>query len=138
MLGRADLFVRRFADAAFEFRKVLDIDARHLNAWNNLGGSLLQLGQPEQALTAFQKALEIEPSNRTIRANMGAARVRVPRQLDQGIAELQQVLREDPDQKDAEGALKAALEVKQKVLPGSGREFPDKPVPQSIPRPGPR
>ena len=138
MLGRADLFVKRFADGAFEFRKVLDLDPRHVNAWNNLGGSLLQLGQPEQALEAFRKALDIDPSNRTIRANMGVARVRVPGQLDQGIAELQEVLRGDPDQKDAEGALKAALEVKRKGAPGSGRESPEKPTPQSKPRPVPR
>jgi tetratricopeptide (TPR) repeat protein len=75
------------------------------------------LGQPEQALAAFQKALDIEPTNRTIRANIGAARVRVSGQLDQGIAELREVLRNNPDQKDAEGALKAALEIKQKAAP---------------------
>jgi Flp pilus assembly protein TadD len=138
MLGRADLFAKRFADAAFEFRKVVEIDPRHVPGWNSLGGSLLQLGQPEPALAAFRKALEIEPSNRTIRANMGAARVRMPGELDRGIAELQEILREDPNQKDAEGALKAALEFKQKGAPGGGREPPEKPAPQAKPLPVPR
>jgi Flp pilus assembly protein TadD len=139
MLGRAALSGKRFADAAFEFRQVLSLDPRHLPAWNNLGGSLLQLGQAEPALSAFRKALELDPSNRTIRANIGVAQVRVPGQLDEGIAELQNALRNDPHQPDALQALKNALDAKLKEAPRSEaskrkRESSDKPTPPLAPR----
>jgi tetratricopeptide (TPR) repeat protein len=116
MLGRSNLLMKRFPDAAFQFRQVVALDPRHAPAWNSLGGALVQMGDLEQALAAFQKALEIDPSNQTIRANLGAARVRVPGQLDLGIAELQGVLRDDPDQKDAADALKYALDVKHREV----------------------
>ena len=109
LLGRADLTQRRFSDAAFEFRKVLEIEPRHVPAWNNLGGALLQLSEPDQALVAFQKALDIEPENQTIRANLGVALVRLPGHLEEGIAKLQEVLRRHPDAMD-EGATEVLKE----------------------------
>lgn len=117
MLGRADLNIGRLGDAVYEFRQVLNLNPRHVPAWNNLGGTLLLSGDPEHALEAFQKALEIDPSNSSIRTNIGAARIRMPGQLDRGIAELQEVLRKEPDRKDAAEALKYALEVKHNEVP---------------------
>jgi tetratricopeptide (TPR) repeat protein len=114
MLGAADMILKRFAASAIEFRKVLDLNPRQVSAWNNLGGALLQSGQAAEAVTAFRKALEIGSPNQTIRANIGAALVRTPGHLDEGIAELREVLRADPNEESAKVALTAALEAKEK------------------------
>jgi Flp pilus assembly protein TadD len=114
LLGRADLAIQRFGDAAFQFHKVLDLDPRHIPAWNNLGGALLQQGQPAEALAAFGKARELEPSNRTIRTNRAVALIRLPGHVDEGIAELQEVLRAEPGLTAAQDALKEGIEVKRK------------------------
>lgn len=114
MLASSNMVLKHFAAAAIEFRKVVELSPKNLTAWNNLGGSLLQSGQPEEAIPAFRKALELGPNNPVVRANIGAALVRTPGRLEEGIAELRDVLRTDPGQANAQTALTAALEAKQK------------------------
>ncbi|MBZ5625104.1 MAG: tetratricopeptide repeat protein [Acidobacteriia bacterium] len=116
MLASADLALNRFAAAAGEFRKVVELNPRHVTAWNNLGGALLESGQPEEAVAAFRKALEMGPPNQTIRSNIATALVRTPGHLDEAIAELQEVLRKDPNEEHAREALTAALAARQRGL----------------------
>ena len=35
-------------------------------AWNNKGNALVDLGKPEEAIKCFDKALELNPDNKTI------------------------------------------------------------------------
>ncbi len=120
MLGRAELFTRRFGSAVLEFRRGLEVDPSHSASWNGLGGALLKIDEPVEALAAFRKALELDPSNRTIRANVGQALVHLPGHVDEGIAEIQALVRSDPNDLYAQQSLQSALEFKQNPTAGRG------------------
>lgn len=49
---------------------VLEENPRDMNAYNNIGFCLMQLGQPEQAAAIWNKALEIEPNAEVIKKNL--------------------------------------------------------------------
>jgi tetratricopeptide (TPR) repeat protein len=138
MLGRADLFMSRFQAAAFDFRKVVEADPRNAAAWNSLGAALLRLNQIEESLAAFRKALELDPSNRTVQSNLGWALVHSPGYSTQGIAQIQAVLRSDPDDAYAQQVLRDALafqenEAAARVASKNGALPTDKPT-LAIPR----
>ena len=97
LLGQANLLTKRFNDAVTEFRKVVEIDPRHVPGWNGLGGALLQAQQPDEAYMAFQKASALEPGNPAIRINMGVALVRILGREGEGIAILREVQRDHPE-----------------------------------------
>jgi tetratricopeptide (TPR) repeat protein len=113
MLASANMALKHFAEAAIEFRKVVELSPQNVTGWNNLGGALLQSGQSAEAIPAFRKALELGPNNQVIRANIGAALVRTPGHLDEGIAELREVVRSDPSQEMAQTTLAAASKAKE-------------------------
>jgi tetratricopeptide (TPR) repeat protein len=50
--------------------------------WNNLGGSLMATGKPEEAIKAFQNALKLDPSMGDAHQNLGLALVRSGRQQE--------------------------------------------------------
>jgi tetratricopeptide (TPR) repeat protein len=49
------------AQAAERLWQVVEMDRRHVAAWNNLGNVLAELGQFAEAVAAFKQALAIEP-----------------------------------------------------------------------------
>ena len=51
------------AEASEQFREVIQREPRAVTAWLNLGSSLMREQKVPEALTAFEKALEIEPGN---------------------------------------------------------------------------
>ncbi len=51
------------AEASEQFREVIRREPRAVTAWLNLGSSLMREQKVPEALTAFEKALEIEPGN---------------------------------------------------------------------------
>jgi hypothetical protein len=118
VLGRANLFTRRFVNAAAEFRKALEINPQHSPSWNGLGGTLLNMDQPEEALRNFRKALELDPSNRMIRANIGKALARLPGHMEEGIAQIQELVRSDPKDLYAQQAFEETLEFKRQATGG--------------------
>lgn len=77
-LGAAYQFLRRFDEAARCFEKALQIRPS-ADLLGKTGGLLLDAGHPVQALTYFDKALEIEPDNRILIANRAAAAYRAGR-----------------------------------------------------------
>ena len=62
----------------------------------NLGAALLRQGKLDEAVTAFQEALRLEPWNVEAHTSLGAA-LAMQGKLDGAIAEYQEALREDPD-----------------------------------------
>ncbi len=50
---------RNYPAAAAAFRRVVDANPRALDAWEQLGISLQELGEPEAALAAFQEAMKL-------------------------------------------------------------------------------
>jgi len=63
-----------YEDAIHECRVVLDREPHHFGAWNGLGMCQFHLGRLEEAITSFQKALEIQPYAETNRQYIGLCR----------------------------------------------------------------
>jgi len=68
--GRADLMLihRDFAGAENLTRAIVARDPRNANAWTLLGSALAQQGKAQEALVAFQKALDLRPTANLVRA----------------------------------------------------------------------
>jgi Flp pilus assembly protein TadD len=64
---------QRFADAIPEYRAFLTDRPRDAGATINLGVSLAQTGQMKDAAAAFERALQLDPSNATARRNLAIA-----------------------------------------------------------------
>ncbi|MBN1167859.1 MAG: tetratricopeptide repeat protein [Methanospirillaceae archaeon] len=58
-----------YAKAAEEFFQVVDEDNTNPKAWNALGICLNKLGQYQNADTCFEKALLLDPTNKTFTKN---------------------------------------------------------------------
>jgi arylsulfatase A-like enzyme/Flp pilus assembly protein TadD len=61
--GFGHLQGNRFAEAAREFRKLLETDPRMTDVWQMLGQALLRLNRDAEALRAFQQAARLAPGN---------------------------------------------------------------------------
>ncbi|HJZ12729.1 MAG TPA: tetratricopeptide repeat protein, partial [Acidobacteriota bacterium] len=55
------------------YKKFLDKEARDSGAWNLLGLAYLCNNEPQQAVTAFTRALEISPTFTDVHNNLGVA-----------------------------------------------------------------
>ena len=51
---------KKYGDAIPLFRRVVELDPRHGNAFALLGGALFQLGDHAEAIYAFERALELD------------------------------------------------------------------------------
>jgi superkiller protein 3 len=49
-------------DAIAQYRKAVEINPNYADAYSNLGLALFQKGESNNALDAFQRALEINPA----------------------------------------------------------------------------
>jgi Tfp pilus assembly protein PilF len=58
-LGYTRLLLGNGAEAAGDFRRAVELDSGHAEAWNNLGLALLSINQIEEAKKAFTSALSI-------------------------------------------------------------------------------
>ncbi len=59
-----------FKEAALEFEKAIDIDPLDVRAYTNLGFCYTQLGEHEKALSLFEKATELAPTDETSKRNL--------------------------------------------------------------------
>lgn len=84
-----DYAQRRYADAEEGFRRVLSRQPQLIDAWEQLGHSLMALDRPEEALEAFETAMELSGGARHIAGAMAGALLRLGR-LDEAreVAEL--------------------------------------------------
>ncbi|HLK68568.1 MAG TPA: tetratricopeptide repeat protein [Bryobacteraceae bacterium] len=113
MIAKSYLVMNRYADAESEFRKVLKMNPAHAVAWNGLGGALLNMRRYEESEAAFRKALQLDPGNPSVGVNLGRAMVHLSGQVDQGIAQIQAVLKTNPNDAYVQQALKDVLAFKE-------------------------
>ncbi|MDA1310912.1 MAG: tetratricopeptide repeat protein [Proteobacteria bacterium] len=59
--GDAAVIEKRFDDALASYQRVISKDPENADAWSQTGFSLRKLGRVEEALDAYQHALEIDP-----------------------------------------------------------------------------
>ena len=76
--------------------------------YNNLGGILLEKGQTHEAITHFQKALEIEPEHVNAHNNLGNA-LRQMGRADEAIVHFERALEIQPDHAKAHNNLGSVL-----------------------------
>jgi tetratricopeptide (TPR) repeat protein/transglutaminase-like putative cysteine protease len=71
--GLAALNAGRARSAIPLFERIVELDPRHPQAWNNLGLAYLQVGKNEEADSAFRKQLDINPSDKHANDYLGLA-----------------------------------------------------------------
>jgi len=104
------------------------------------GIQLEQNGNVVGALGKYRAALDLDPARAGFRLNYALALCRLSR-WQEGILELREVLRLDPDSADAARALYIALDQVEKSKPGAPKTPPARAIPKETPiglTPGPR
>jgi tetratricopeptide (TPR) repeat protein len=99
---------RMYTDMETLWRTTLSRNPAAFLAHNNLGLSLLDQGQVDEAAAHFQKALESHPAFAEAHSNLGNALFRKGH-LDEAIAQFQQAVRLDPTLASAHSNLGLAL-----------------------------
>jgi Flp pilus assembly protein TadD len=61
-------------EALFRWKQAVQIDPEYLAAWNDLAIAYEQMGKFDEARNAYEKALNIEPSNNFIQQNYASFR----------------------------------------------------------------
>ena len=79
-------------EAVFRWKQVINIDPEDAKAHNNLGVAYEALGNIEEAIASYQRAAELEPSNKYYRLNYRRCRIHLRRsgQGDENIPELEE------------------------------------------------
>jgi len=85
----------RHDEAIVGYRRALEIDPLHFNAWANLGYSLRAGKRAEAAVVAGKRALEIEPGNANVLGNVGNALKDLDR-LDESLAAHRAAVEREP------------------------------------------
>lgn len=66
-------------EAVFRWKQVLDVDPDDSKAYNNIGVAYEALGKINEAVDAYQRATELEPSNKYYRLNYRRCRIHIRR-----------------------------------------------------------
>ena len=66
---------RKLPEAEAKFREVLMEDDKNSNAWNGLGWCLCNMGRPTEAIVAFKKCLDLEPTHPAALNGVGQASI---------------------------------------------------------------
>ena len=61
---------KKYSEAEAEYRRVIELKPDNVDAWFNLGLSLLKLGKPTEARDAFATTIRISPSRVSARINL--------------------------------------------------------------------
>ncbi len=93
--GKVAFEARRYAEAAFEFRKAIAFSPRNVTARINLGATLSQLGDVQGAAEQFEEAIRIEPRRVNAHYNL-AILLAGQNKHEQAIEHLQSALAIDP------------------------------------------
>jgi tetratricopeptide (TPR) repeat protein len=81
--------------AAQGFRRVTELEPKHLWAWNNLGRAYLQLGKLDSAELALRRQVEINPFDHYAHNNLGLALRRAGRR-EEALAAFRQQIEVNP------------------------------------------
>ena len=71
MTGNAFFDSNRFDQAITAYKKSLELDPDNANVWTDMGVMYRRNGQPEKAIEAFNKAIEIDAKHEKSRFNKG-------------------------------------------------------------------
>ena len=66
-------------EAVFRWKQVINIDPEDAKAHNNLGVAYEALGNMDEAIVSYQRAAELEPSNKYYRLNYRRCRIHLRR-----------------------------------------------------------
>src|SRR5256712_6569471 len=94
--GRLALEARRYADAAYEFRKAVEANPDSLSAHINLGAALTQTGDLQGASAQFEEAVRIDTEHTVAHYNLAVLLAR-DNQHEPAIGHLHHVLKVYPD-----------------------------------------
>ena len=70
-------------------------DPKNLEAWEHLGNLYFDANEPQKAVNAYNKALEIDPNNTSVLVDCGVM-YRETKQFDKSLEYFQKALRIDP------------------------------------------
>jgi tetratricopeptide (TPR) repeat protein len=96
-------------EAAANYRRVLELAPDWIEAHINLGVALYQMGQAEQARTAFADAVELDPGNSISQYNLGCVLEEMGR-LDEAVEHLTAAAQAMPSNADVHFNLALAYE----------------------------
>ncbi len=113
-LGNVDIATRDYMDAVDEFRAAAKIDPHSAPALSGLAAAQIGLGRRNEALDTLTRSLQMNPGDAGAHTNLGVVLVGTPGRLDDGIAELREALRLNPNAEAAKHSLDLALEAKSK------------------------
>lgn len=97
----------RLQEAAEQFRAVIAIDPKFIEAYNNLANIMVTLGRVDEALTLYYKALDIDAGQPVIYNNIGRLMME-RRKYGRAMMYFSEALRLRPDYPEARANLQAA------------------------------
>ncbi len=110
-IGHASTLLGDWEGAVEAFQQAIAMDEFLVDAYKGLGNSYIQLLKDADAVTAYQRALEIEPLDSGTRFNLGVALQRTG-EVDAAIVEYQKVIEQDPTYSLPYRGMRNALERK--------------------------
>jgi len=119
--GMAALKNQNLRAATELFKKVVELEPKHKDAWNNLGRSYLALGKYDAAVASFNKQIEINPFDEFAYNNLGLA-YQSEQKYDPAIVAYRKQLEVNPLDQFAHGNL-GALYLEQKNYTGAVPEL---------------
>jgi len=96
-------------DALFALQKAAELSPDDVDAHNNLGNALQDLGQFEEAVASYRLALEIKPNFAIAQYNLGIS-LRALGQLDEAVVSYCRALEVKPDYAEAHNNLGKSLQ----------------------------
>jgi tetratricopeptide (TPR) repeat protein len=91
-------------EAIAQYQKALQFKPNYAEAHNNLGNTLLQMGNLDEAIVHYQKAVQIKPDSAEIHINLGKALYQKG-SVDEAIVHFQKALNIAPDYAEAQNNL---------------------------------
>ncbi len=107
-LGLVREGLTELAAAEEAYRGAIELDPRHVKAWNNLGGVLQALGRLDEAEQAYRQAITLAPGLPSARNNLGTI-LQAQKKLVEARHSYEQALELRPDYPEALANLASAL-----------------------------